>query len=220
MARDLVILLTVTAAALLTSTAQANERFETDGKELIFNLEVPYPDDPASTGLIWRDVEEFQLYVMENPALRLISVSGPGGYGPAAEEIAETILEFGLDTQAFGDCMSACSRIFLAGRTRTLAKGARLGFHRPYIIGIEEREYFLAHRENRGWETEFDYVEWIYDVAWEDTLQTIDFMTSRGVSLEFILEAFDFNSYEMWFPNGDVLLKNGVITNLVTYNLK
>lgn len=211
MVRNLVILLTVTAAALLTSTAQANERFETDGKELIFNLEVPYPDDPASTGLIWRDVEEFQLYVMENPALRLISVSGPGGYGPAAEAIAETILEFDLDTHAFGDCMSACSRIFLAGRTRTLAKGARLGFHRPYIIGEEEREYFLAHRERRGWQTEFDYVEWIYDIGWSDTLATIQFMTDQGVSLSFVLEAFSYDSYQMWYPNLTTLKQSGVL---------
>lgn len=211
MARNFVILLTVTAAALLTSTAQANERFETDGKELIFNLEVPYPDDPASTELIWRDVEEFQLYVMENPALRLVSVSGPGGYGPAAEEIAETILEFDLDTQAFGDCMSACSRIFLAGRTRTLAKGARLGFHRPYIIGDEEREYFLAHRERRGWQTEFDYVEWIYDIGWSDTLATIQFMTDQGVSLSFVLEAFSYDSYQMWYPNLATLKQSGVL---------
>lgn len=201
------------SAALFTAPAWANERFETDGKELIFNLKVPYTDDPKSTKLIWRDVEEFQLYVMENPALRLVSISGPGGHGPAAEEIAKTILEFDLDTQAFGDCMSACSRIFLAGRARTLANGARLGFHRPYIIGTEEREYFLSHRENRGWDTEFDYVEWIYDVAWGDTLQTIEFMTSRGVSLAFILEAFAYNSYDMWFPENEILLKSGVLTS-------
>jgi hypothetical protein len=213
MTQNLTILLMLASAAFFTSPAWANERFETDGKELTFNLTIPYPDDPNSTELIWRDVEEFQLYVMENPKLRLVSVSGPGGYGPAAVEIAETILEFGLSTRAFGDCMSACSRIFLAGQMRTLAEGARLGFHRPYIIGEEEREYFLAHRENRGWETEFDYVEWIYDIGWRDTLETIEFMTSRGVSLDFALEAFTYDSYEMWFPNFDALKKGGVLIN-------
>lgn len=213
MTQNSTMLLILASAALFTSPAWANERFETDGKELTFNLTIPYPDDPSSTELIWRDVEEFQLYVMENPELRLVSVSGPGGYGPAAVEISETILEFGLSTRAFGDCMSACSRIFLAGQMRTLAEGARLGFHRPYIIGEEEREYFLAHRENRGWETEFDYVEWIYDIGWRDTLETIEFMTSRGVSLDFALEAFTHDSYEMWFPNFDELKKGGVLIN-------
>jgi hypothetical protein len=211
MTQNSTMLLILASAALYTSPAWANERFETDGKELTFNLTIPYPDDPSSTELIWRDVEEFQLYVMENPELRLVSVSGPGGYGPAAVEIAETILEFGLSTQAFGDCMSACSRIFLAGQMRTLAEGARLGFHRPYIIGDEGREYFLAHRQRRGWETEFDYAEWIYDVAWLDTLATIQFMTDQGVSLSFVLEAFSYDSYQMWYPDPTTLKQSGVL---------
>lgn len=198
----------------LPNLLSAETRWHENGNELIFNMEIPYADDPSSDGLIRRDVAEFQLYVMENPELELISVSGDGGLGPPSFEIANTILHFGLDTRAFGDCLSACTRIFLAGRERTLADGAALGFHRPYVIGEEERRYFLAHRDNRGWTDEFDYVEFIYDVSYTDALKNVQFMVSRGVSVEFIFEALSYGGSDMWMPSTEVLFKNGVLTSV------
>lgn len=192
----------------------AEVRWMENGHELIFNMEIPYPDDPDSDELIRRDVGEFSLYVMENTQLSLVSVSGGGGFGPASDDIAETILRFGLNTRAFGECLSACVKIFLAGETRTLADGAELGFHRPYVIGEKERVYYLANRATRGWESSFDYLEWIYDVALTDMRETFAFMTSRGVTLDFILEAMSYSSYEMWTPDAEILLANGVITDV------
>ncbi len=192
----------------------AEVRWTENGHELIFNMEIPYTDEADSYGLIRRDVSEFRLYVMENTQLSLISVSGEGGSGPASVDIAETILRFGLDTRAFGECLSACARIFLAGETRTLAEGAQLGFHRPYVIGEEERAYYLASRAARGWESSFDYLEWIYDVALTDMREIFAFMTSRGVTLDFTLEAMSYGAHEMWTPEAEILLENGVITEV------
>jgi hypothetical protein len=185
-----------------------------NGHELIFNMEAPYPDDPGSDVLIRRDVSEFRVYIMENTELSLLSISGGGGRGAAGRDIALTILEFGLDTQAFGECLSSCAHIFLAGETRTLADGAQLGFHRPYVIGEEERNYYLANRDERGWESSFDYVEWIYDRALIDMRELVAFMSSRGVTLDFILEAMSYGPHEMWTPDAEILLKSGVITHI------
>lgn len=190
----------------------AEERWQVIGAELVFNMNIPYPDEPGSDELIARDATEFALFVMENPQIEVVAVSGDGGYGPSSVKISETILEFGFDTRAFGECLSACTRIFLAGSSRTLSEGASLGFHRPYVLGEEERAYYTAHRQSRGWENEFDYVEFIYDVGLTDMLETIDFMTSRGVSFEFIREAYSVGSFQMWQPDHEVLLRNRVIT--------
>lgn len=190
----------------------AEERWQVIGAELVFNMNIPYPDEPGSDELIARDATEFDLFVMENPHVEVIVVSGDGGYGPSSVKISETILEFGFDTRAFGECLSACTRIFLAGSSRTLSEGASLGFHRPYVIGEEERAYYTAYRQIRGWENEFDYVEFIYDVGLTDMLEIVDFMTSRGVSFEFIQQAYSVDSFQMWQPTREVLMKNGVIT--------
>jgi hypothetical protein len=206
--------LTMSLLIVMPSFLHAEDRWRENGYELIFDMDIPYADDPSSNALIRRDVAEFQLYVMENPELKLISVSGDGGLGPPSFDIADTIMHFGFDTRAFGECLSACTTIFLAGRERTLADGAALGFHRPYITGEDERRYYLAHREKRGWDDEFDYVEFIYDVAYTEAQKDIQFMMSRGVSVEFIFEALSYDSYEMWTPDRDILLKNGILTKI------
>jgi hypothetical protein len=205
-------MLTMALLIVMPTILHAEDRWRENGHELTFDMDIPYADDPSSNELIRRDVAEFQLYVMENPELSLVSVSGDGGFGPAGVEIANTIMHFGFDTRAFGECLSACTRIFLAGRQRTLADEAVLGFHRPYVIGEEERRYFLAHRDSRGWSDEFDYVEFIYDVAYTDAVESMRFMMSRGVSADFILEAYSYDSYEMWIPDREALYKNGLLT--------
>ncbi len=201
--------------AVMPSIVSAESRWTENGHELIFNMEIPYPDDPDSDELIPRDVTEFRLYVMENTQLSLISVSGGGGFKQAGRAIAETILRFGLDTRAFGECLSACARILLAGETRTLAEGAQPGFHRPYVIGERgSAPDHLASRAARGWESSFDYLEWIYDVALTDMREIFAFMTSRGVTLDFTLEAMSYGAHEMWTPEAEILLENGVITEV------
>lgn len=199
---------------ILPATVTAETRWQENGHELVFNMDIPYPDDPSSNELIQRDVYEFRSLVMENTEISLITISGRGGYGPAGQRIADTILRLGFDTHAFERCSSACARIFLAGATRTLAEDAELGFHRAYVLGEEEQSYYLANRESRGWEDEFDYVEFIYDVASTDMRQTVEFMVSRGVSIDFILEAQTYGPFEIWTPDPETLFKRGVITEM------
>lgn len=206
------ILFAASLAPLFPSSALSNERWTVNDTELAFNTNVPYADIPHSTELVQRDVTEFKLYIMENPQIDTVVLTSTGGYGPASWEIIDTILEFGLNTRAAGECLSACAHIFLAGTIRTLEPEASLGFHRPYITGSEERAYYLAHREARDWQDEFDYVEFIYDVGLSDMLQMVNFMTERGVSLSFIQEAYSYDSYSMWEPSPTVLFKSGVIT--------
>lgn len=201
----------ITTLIFSSLRAHAEERWSVVASELILNMGIPYSDQPGPGRLIQRDIEEFRLLVAANPEVSTIAVSGKGGYGPAGVAIANDILELGLDTRAFGDCLSACARIFLAGTNRTLTEGGSLGFHRPYVIGKEEKAYFMAYRRERGWDNEFDYVEFIYDVGLTDMLDEVKFMISRGVAFDFIEKAYSHSSFDMWRPDRDLLKRSGVL---------
>ncbi|KQY82851.1 hypothetical protein [Pelomonas sp. Root1444] len=62
--------------------------------------------------------------------LRRIELVSPGGRLHEAELMAAALKPRGHEVRAVGDCASACTVVFLAGRPRQLTPGARLGFHR------------------------------------------------------------------------------------------
>lgn len=193
------------------SQLSAEERWDVLGDKLVFNMNIPYENEPYTVGLISRDTEVLANLLAGGLEVKTFSVTGDGGFGPAADKMADTILRFRLDTKAYGDCLSACAKIFLAGEHRYLEEGATLGFHRPYVLGDEERAYFMAHRLERGWRDEFDYVEFIYDVGLTNMLDDVKFMISRGVAFNFIEEAYSHSGFEMWRPERELLAKGGVL---------
>lgn len=189
------------------------DRLHVSGNVLHFDMGYRGSDQEYSRELEQTDVLPFLDILFENPVIDTVSVSGPGGYGPASEKIIEKILSLGLNTTAFGDCISACANIFLAGQSRALLPGARLGFHRPYIIKEEELAYFEAHRERMGWREEFDYVPWIYDIGLTDMVEAFSYMSSRGVSVDFISRAYSIDSFSVWYPDYNMLIAEGVLNS-------
>jgi hypothetical protein len=211
--RTALFLLTTILYTSETTTPAYADRWRISGNILYFDMgyrgaELEYPRQLERS-----DVEPIQSIIFENPAIDTISVTGPGGSGAAADEIIEAILTHGLNTTTHGDCVSACANIFLAGKNRSLSPGARLGFHRPYVVNTDEIRYFEAHKERMGWKDEFDYVPWIYDVGLVDMLAAFSYLLSRGVSVDFITRAYSTNSFHVWYPTNIELEKNGVITH-------
>ena len=80
------------------------------------------------------------------------------------------------------------------------------------MVKESEKRFYEANRIKENWEEEFDYVLWIYDVAIRDVVEGINYMESRGVSLEFILRTLETDSYDMWEPSREELLEAGVLT--------
>lgn len=64
-----------------------------------------------------------------HPGIRTLVLESPGGRLGASEQIAGLVSARGLDTYVATHCESACTRIFVAGRSRVLREGGRLGFH-------------------------------------------------------------------------------------------
>ena len=198
---------------LFGSVVSAFERrYELDGDTLNFDMRAEDPKHEFTGQLEMYDSNEIAAYLFDYPEIKTLRITGPGGFAPAAREIADKLIRFEVDTVAFGECNSACSTIFLAGKNRTLEPDATLGFHRQWIDKPQERKYYNAMRETKGWKDEFDYLGWVYDVLVDNLVNDIRFMESRGVSLDFISETLETDSYNMWRPTREELLAGGVIT--------
>jgi hypothetical protein len=197
---------------IFTEGLHAQSRYTIAGDTLTLDVTVAAPGYEFDGELDGYDGTEVMGYLFDHPEINTLRVTGPGGYGPAAKEISAYLVRHGIDTIAIGTCASACARIFLGGKSRKLATGAKLGFHRPWIVKEREKRLYEANRVEEKWEDEFDYVTMIYDVAMQNMLEGIKFMRSRGVDMDFILKIYSTSSYDMWEPSRDKLLEAGVLT--------
>ena len=197
---------------IFTEGLHAQSRYTIEGETLTLDVTVAAPGYEFDGELDGYDSTEVMSYLFDHPEINTLRVTGPGGYGPAAKEISAYLVQHGIDTIAIGTCASACARIFLGGKSRKLATGAKLGFHRPWIVKEREKRLYEANRVEEKWEDEFDYVTMIYDVAMRDMLESIKFMRSRGVEMNFILKIYSTSSYDIWEPSREELLEAGVLT--------
>ena len=195
-----------------TTGLLAQSRYTIDGDTLTLDMTIKEPGYDFDGGLGAYDETEIISYLFDHPEINTLRVTGPGGYGPAGRAISIYLAQHGINTQAFGECASACARIFLGGKSRKLADGAKLGFHRPWIVKEREKRLYEANRVEEKWEDEFDYVTMIYDIAMQNMLENIKFMRSRGVDMDFILKIYSTSSYDIWEPSRDELLEAGVLT--------
>ena len=194
-----------------TGSASSDSRYELKGDTLVFDMTIEESGHKFTQQLERYDVNLLSDYLFEHPEIKILKLTGPGGFMPAAREIASKIIEFDLNTVAYGQCESACTTIFLAGNKRSLETSAKLGFHRQWVDKEQEKLYYNAMKETKGWKNEFDYIAWIYDVLADNIVKDIEFMESRGVSMDFILKALSKASYDMWEPSRDELIAAGIV---------
>ena len=205
-------LLVLSFLFLSTTSLIGQSRYTVEGETLTLDMTVAAPGYDFDGELDEYDGTEVMSYLFDHPEINTLRVTGPGGYGPAGRAISAYLVEHGINTEAFGECASACARIFLGGKSRILAPGGTLGFHRPWIVKEREKRLYEANRVEEKWEDEFDYVTMIYDVAMQDMLEGIKFMRSRDVDIGFILKIYSTSSYDMWEPSREELLEAGVLT--------
>jgi hypothetical protein len=207
------LILTFLIAFWTASASAQGSRYELDGNTLNFDMRIEDPKYEFSGQLEMYDSNEIAAFLFDYPEIKTLRITGPGGFAPAAREIADKLIRFEIDTVAFGECNSACATIFLAGKNRILEPNSTIGFHRQWIDKPREKKYYEAMRETKGWKDEFDYLAWVYDVLVDNLVKDIQFMESRGVNLDFISETLETKSYDMWRPTRKELLAGGVITH-------
>lgn len=129
--------------------------------------------------------------VVTDSVVRVVLTSD-GGNIPAARVLVARILSAGLDTEARSACLSACTLVFAAGDARSLADGARLGFHGYAIFG--EMRSGLA------------------DIPAEEERDK-SYLAERGIAGDFINRAYATSNEEIWIPTHTELVSAGVLTN-------
>lgn len=190
----------------------AESRYTILDDTLTLDMRVEEPGYEFDGALDEYDETEVISYLFDNPQIKTLRVTGPGGYMPTASAIAEYLIRHDINTEAVGECDSACAQIFLGGKTRTLAPGAKLGFHRPHLIKEREKQFYEENHVKKGWKDPFDKGLDNYDSAMLHMVKRIEYMLSRGVDIDFILKKYTTSSYDIWHPSKEKLLEAGVLT--------
>ena len=205
-----VLLLSLLSISSMSVIAQG--RYTIEGDTLTLDMTVAAPGHEFDGALDEYDETEVISYLFDNPQIKTLRVTGPGGYVPTASAIAEYLIRHNINTEAVGECNSACAQIFLGGKTRTLAPDAKLGFHRPHLVKEREKQFYAENHVKKGWKDRFDYGIDTYDLAMLHMVKSIEYMLSRGVDIDFILKRYSTSSYDIWHPSREELLEAGVLT--------
>jgi hypothetical protein len=151
-----------------------------DGRELEF-----------SGGITFGAAKDFQRFLDAMPAVQIVHLNSPGGRIAEAGRIGRLISARKLSTYVVGNCLSACTTIFLSGRERLISAQGRLGFHQPDFPGLSgvERLNLIANEELR--------------------------LRQLGVSADFAHKANLAPPDDMWFPSVAELIAEHVATRVV-----
>ena len=140
--------------------------------------------------------EAFTALINKHPDVNQISITSPGGRIDTALQIASIISERKLNTVVVGECSSACTIIFLSGKTRMFDIDATLGFHSPSVLGISDLEARFRSPE----------LTEAYEAA--------------GLSEAFISKALRTPSTTMWYPSDEILIEAGAVHLFTQARLK
>ncbi len=140
--------------------------------------------------------EAFTALINNHPDVNQISITSPGGRIDTALQIASIISERKLNTVVVGECSSACTIIFLSGKTRMFDIDATLGFHSPSVLGLSDTEARVRSPE----------VTDVYEAA--------------GLSEAFISQALRTASTKMWYPSDEILIEAGAVNSFTKARFK
>lgn len=141
----------------------------------------------ASGGLGQGSADAFSKQLQAAPDVKTVMLESHGGRLREAEQIAQLIRQYSLDTYVEGLCASACTYAFLAGADRAATPNARIGFHRPTFPGFTAADEEVAMQDMRR----------VYREA--------------GIPDAFTDRVARVPAQRMWYPTHAELLENAVI---------
>ena len=189
-----------------------SSRYELDGETLNFDMTIEKPGHEFTGQLEMYDEMWIRWHIENHLKIETLRLTGPGGVMLAARQLANMLSEYEINTVAYGECESACSALFIGGKTRTLEEGAKLGFHQTRLDKKDAMRDYERYKERKGWEDAFDYFIWATDDFTRQKIDDIKFMEKQGVSSDFIVKIFSTKNTDMWRPTREELLAGGVIT--------
>ena len=145
-----------------------------------------------SGGISFGTAKEFETMLKAMDNVGTVRLNSNGGRIAEAQKISDLIRARGLSTYVTRQCVSACTIMFLGGKQRYLHATARLGFHQPYFRGMTANEQRIA-------------------IAREEAR-----LQRFGLSNAFAERANAASPSGMWFPEQGELLRERVVTTIVT----
>lgn len=124
------------------------------------------------------------------PDTTSLMLNSSGGRVLEAKQLAQTVQIRKLDTYVEGQCASACTYVFLAGKDRAATPNAQIGFHQPSFPGIDPSTQEAITQEMLA----------VYRTA--------------GLPEKFIETIAHVPPGDMWFPTRDELIESHVITRV------
>ncbi len=135
-------------------------------------------------------MERFAATVGKTPGLKTVSLNSPGGRLREAKQMAALLKSRQLNTYVEGECSSACTYVFLAGKDRAATPNAHIGFHQPSFAGMGSTELAIA---SSGMEK---------------------YYRAANLPGDFIHRVLQIKPEGMWYPNREELLKANVINRV------
>lgn len=182
-------------------------KIKLEGKTLVYNTNSP--ELTQSQQITHKDYENVKT-ILSSAQVETLRITSLGGEVTASQKIARLVLKYNLNTEAQGECSSACIIIFVAGKKRTLLKNSKLGFHSP---SSEIKDYQEARKRVEKLDKNLDYENTIIYNSRIKILDEIEFMTSRGVNFDFVSKAFRIHPATMWYPSRKELAISGLINS-------
>lgn len=198
-------------AALIPINGAYADKLSINGETLVYDTSRTELEENQEIN--WDDVEELENLLRRHPEIKLLHLESYGGLTEAAQHIANVVIDYELSTFVDGECSSACVTIFLGGATRTLARGAWLGFHKVHWDSQSMKEYYESNRETEEWSDPFEFSEWLHTDTQEEMLKYFEYMLERGVTPNFAIKTLRADSDDMWYPRRKELISAGVLTN-------
>lgn len=143
-----------------------------------------------------REVEDLLETLVEAESIEGIVLDSGGGRLYEGRAMAELIERHQWDTYSSAGCNSACPLAFVAGLNRSLAYGARMGFHQ-YVNTVTNETLSGEHKE--------------YAV---DRQYYLD----RGIDKTLVKRLFDASPEELWWPTPEELEQSNFVHEVVSIN--
>ena len=83
--------------------------------------------------------EALEKQIAAAPKLTTLQIDSPGGWIREGRHMADIVRRHQLDTRVAHECFSSCTLVLLAGRQRSAANEAEVGFHRGRPMGQTRR---------------------------------------------------------------------------------
>ena len=137
-------------------TDDPSDKFQLSGTTLVYDTESRAEIDEITN----KDVDALRQLLRDNSEITTLQLNSSGGSVWAAREMARITIDFDLDTVVDGECSSSCVRILLAGQTRQMARGSKIGFHSRHWAPSAIEKYYDDWREDENWDSPFEFASW------------------------------------------------------------